>query len=234
MAPGPRPQQSDVQAQVVRARNGDREATEVVIASHLGFIIYIAKKLRGRGVSLEDLVAEGCVGLLKAIRAYSVTNGARFLSYASFWVRKEMLAACSEQPYAVRVPRWQREKGHRPPIVLRLDHPTDANRDGCLAEKMTHPAPLPVDAMLEYERIAQVRRHVKRLAPREQTVIDCRYGLSGKAPQTLREIADRLDVSRERVRAIELNALLHLRDALEGRPRRRRGRRPNAITPPGP
>src|SRR5258705_12592325 len=81
---GPRPERIEEQAQVERARNGDRAALDLLIASNVRGVVHIAKAFRGRGVPFDDLIAEGCVGLLKAIHHYNAARGTRFMSYASF------------------------------------------------------------------------------------------------------------------------------------------------------
>jgi len=80
--------------------------------------VHIAKEFRGRGLPFEDVIAEGCVGLLKAIRHYRAERGTRFMTYASFWVRKEILAAISDQPHTIHVPRYAREHGCNTPPAL--------------------------------------------------------------------------------------------------------------------
>jgi RNA polymerase sigma factor (sigma-70 family) len=223
---GPRPERTDEHESVARARNGDREAIDRLMSSHLAYIVRIAMDFRGRGVPFEDLIAEGCVGLLKAIRGYRGESGNRFMTYASFWVRKEILAAVAEQPHAIHVPDYARRHGHAAIRPLRLDAPGNADDDLRLADRLRHPDPLPAETMLETEQTLEVRRHLLRLAPRERIVIACRYGLDGQPAQTLMEVARRLGVSRERVRQIEVAALKTLREHIEGRDRLSGNRNP--------
>ena len=217
IARGPRPEKTDEHARVARAKSGDREAIDLLISSHLAYIVRIAMEFRRRGVPFEDLIAEGCVGLLKAIRGYRGESGNRFMTYASFWVRKEILAAVAEQPHAIHVPDYARRHGEAPIRPLRLDLPGNANDDLRLADRLRHPDPLPAETMIESEQTLQVRRHVLRLAPRERIVIACRYGLDGQPAQTLNEIARLLGLSKERVRQIEVAALKNLREQILGR-----------------
>jgi len=224
IARGPRPEQEDEQAQVARARNGDRGATEHLISSNFAYVVHIAKEFRDRGMPFEDLIAEGCVGLLKAIHRYRAVKGTRFMTYASFWVRKEILAALSIQPHAVHVPRYARERGCMFPRVLRLDVPKKEDENLSLADRLRHPDPLPTDAIIESGQTLHMRRHVLRLPPRDQAVLAWRFGLGGQPEQTLNDIAKRLGLSRERVRQIEVGALARLRDRLARRVGERRAR----------
>jgi RNA polymerase primary sigma factor len=216
---GPRPELTDEQAQVARASRGDREAVEALISSNLPYVIHIAKEFRGRGLPFEDLIAEGCVGLLKAIRGYRAANGTRFMTYATFWVRKQILAAAADQPHTIHVPRYARQHGHDQVRVLRLDGPRTPDGNQSLADRLRHPDPLPAETLMECERKRLVRREMLRLVTRERAVIAWRYGLGGQDPQTLNEIARRLGLSKERVRQIEVSALARLRAVIAKCPR---------------
>jgi RNA polymerase primary sigma factor len=224
----PRLELTDEQARVARAKNGDRDSVELLIASNLPFVIHIAKGFRGRGVPFEDLIAEGCVGLLKAIRRYSAANGTRFMTYASFWVRKEILAAVVEQPHPIHVPRYARERGRETIRVLQLDGPVQPDGSRSVAERLRHPGPQPAEAVIHGQQKVHLRRHVLELAPRDRAIIAWRYGLCDSPPQTLGEIGRRLGLSRERVRQIEAGALARLRALIHPRvtsPRVNEGRR---------
>lgn len=223
---GPRPERADEQAHIARASNGDREALELLISSNLAYIVHFAKGFRGRGLPFEDLIAEGCVGLLKAIGRYRAENGTRFMTYASFWVRKQILAAIADQPQAIHVPRYARQHGHDAVRVVRLDVPRNADGNVPLADRLRHPGPLPSETIIDTEQELQIRRHVRRLPLRDRAVIVWRYGLGGRPEQTLNEIAHRLGLSRERVRQIEVSALARLRDVIVNRSRCRSRRHP--------
>ena len=209
---GPRPERHDEHEQVARACRGDREAIDLLISANLAYVVHIAKGFRGRGLPFEDVIAEGCVGLLKAIRHYRAERGTRFMTYASFWVRKEILAAITDQPHTIHVPRYAREHGCNTPRLLRLDVPEYSEGESSLGDRLRHHDPLPVEALIESGQVRRLRRLLLRLEPRDQAVLAWRYGLGGQPEQTLAEIAERLGLSRERVRQIEVSALARLRE----------------------
>jgi RNA polymerase sigma factor (sigma-70 family) len=215
-------ERTDEQAQVARACHGDREAIGHLLGSNLAYVVRIAMEFRGRGVPFEDLIADGCVGLLKAIHHYRAVKGTRFMTYASFWVRKEILAALEHQPHTVYVPRYARTHGNGTPRILRLDVSSDSEENFSLADRLRHPDPLPAQTIITNANVRALRRHVLRLAPRDRAVIASRYGLGGEPEQTLNEIALRLGISRERVRQIEVAALASLRHAIAGNKKHRR------------
>jgi RNA polymerase sigma factor (sigma-70 family) len=211
---GRRPALADEQALVARAGRGDREAIDRLISSNLAFVVGMAKEHRGRGVPFEDLIAEGCVGLLKAIRRYRPESGTRFMTYASFWVRKEILAAVVEQPHPVHVPRYARDHGTFASRPVRLDAGPGGTAESPLSGLLRDELPGPAETAIAREHRARVRRHLLTLPPREQAVLAWRFGLGGQPSQTLNEIGRRLGLSRERVRQIEVAALEELRGAV--------------------
>jgi RNA polymerase sigma-32 factor len=71
---------------------GDRRAADALVQSHLRSVVKIAKKYRGYGIYLSDLVAEGNLGLLEAVDRFEPERGLRFFTYARHWVRAFILA----------------------------------------------------------------------------------------------------------------------------------------------
>ncbi len=70
--------------------SADRAARDRLIASHLPLVMRMATRLRGYRLSLDDLVAEGNVGLIRAVESFDPDRGARFATYAQWWVRASM------------------------------------------------------------------------------------------------------------------------------------------------
>lgn len=89
-------------AQKIRA--GDRKSLEKMIESNLRFVITIAKEYQGRGLPLEDLIAEGNMGLVRAATRYDETVGVKFTTYAVWWIRQGILSALAEKARMVRLP----------------------------------------------------------------------------------------------------------------------------------
>ena len=87
-----------------RIRAGDRKSLNKMIESNLRFVITIAKEYQGRGLLLEDLIAEGNMGLVRAATRYDETVGVKFTTYAVWWIRQGILSALAEKARMVRLP----------------------------------------------------------------------------------------------------------------------------------
>ena len=88
----------------LKAKNGDKKARERLINSNLRFVVSVAKKFRGQGIPLEDLINEGNIGLMTAVDKFEPEKGYHFISYAVWWVRQAILKALAEQSRPVRLP----------------------------------------------------------------------------------------------------------------------------------
>lgn len=87
-----------------RIKKGDREALDKLTKSNLRFVVSVAKQYQNQGLSLNDLINEGNIGLIKAATKFDETKGFKFISYAVWWIRQSILQALVEQPRVVRLP----------------------------------------------------------------------------------------------------------------------------------
>lgn len=87
-----------------RAKQGDINAKDIIIEKNMGLVYKEAKKHTGCGLELEDLVQEGCIGLLKAINKFDVMKGCKFSTYATWWVRQTIGRAITNYGRSIRLP----------------------------------------------------------------------------------------------------------------------------------
>ena len=99
-----------------RVAQGDLEARNQMVRANLRLVVSIAREFLNRGLSLADLVAEGNLGLMKAVERFDAEMGTRFCTYAIWWIRQSIRRAVQVNGPAIRVPgymvellsRWRR------------------------------------------------------------------------------------------------------------------------------
>jgi RNA polymerase nonessential primary-like sigma factor len=220
----------------VRARGGDFTARQQMIERNLRLVVSIAKNYLGRGMPLTDLIEEGNLGLMHATAKFEPERGFRFSTYASWWIRQSIERSIMHQARLVRLPvHVVRELNQ----VLRARRALESRRSVAgagddrpvrvehIAEQLGRPvqevADLlrdavaddgggdPADRMLHHEIEALIGGELLELSRREREVLTGRYGLYNSEAETLEALAERLGLTRERVRQIQQEALLKLR-----------------------
>ena len=86
------------------AVKGDKAAQERLVNSNLRFVVMTAKKYQGNGLSLDDLVGEGNLGLMNALKNFDPEKGCRFITYAVWWIRQSISRALNEKSRMIRLP----------------------------------------------------------------------------------------------------------------------------------
>lgn len=120
------------QALAARIAEGDQSAKDELVEANLRLVVSLAKHYQGCGISLQDLIQEGNVGLMKAAEKFDASKGFKFSTYAAWWIKQTITRAIADQSKTIRIPVHMTENINRVRKVSRdlttvLGHePTDA------------------------------------------------------------------------------------------------------------
>jgi RNA polymerase primary sigma factor len=92
---------------------GEERARQLMIMSNMRLVVSIAKHFSGRGMSLEDLIQEGNIGLMKAVEKFDHTKGFKLSTYATWWIRQAITRALADNSRTIRIPVHQVDNLHK-------------------------------------------------------------------------------------------------------------------------
>jgi RNA polymerase primary sigma factor len=184
----------------VRARRGDVSARQELVRHNLGLVVRVARAQSRSGVRLDDLVQEGNLGLLRAVEKFDPDAGARFATYATWWIRAFVWKYLKEARSTVKP-----KAGVAARSDVSLDAPIGDEHDLSPLDGLEDERPDPEETFLSSDGDRHVRESLERVRKRvgkiAWDVIQSR--LSRESPDTLEQIGARWNLSRERVRQIE-------------------------------
>ena len=97
----------------VKVKNGSEEAFNHLVRSNLRYVVSVANRYKGLGLSLEDLINEGNIGLIHAIRRFDPDRGVKLITYAVWWIRQSIMHSIADQTGTVRLPIKQAGLMHK-------------------------------------------------------------------------------------------------------------------------
>lgn len=207
-----------------------KEIQKEILEGNLRFVITVSKQYQNQGLDLPDLIAEGNLGLMKAIENFDWTKRLRFISYAVWWVRQSILQSLNENARTIRLPvnvvqdlqRAKKEleragvelpdKFVNLPYTVNLDNPLNEDGD-TLLDVLNNPNADLADANLSTEDTLKDKllSMLDVLDEREKVIIQDYFGLTGST-RTLEDIGNDFNLTKERVRQIKEKALRKLRN----------------------
>ena len=237
-------------------RFGDLEAAQRLICSNLRFVVKIAHEYRGYGMKTLDLIQEGNIGLMMAVKKFDPSKGLRLISYAVWWIKAYINNFVIRNWSLVKIGTTQAQKklffklnqvqrafeklGDEYPQLetakaldvsvedvdemerrlggrdTSIDVPLTEDGDYTLLETLPDTRDNQEEEYIERERettlTTKVKEALQHLNDRERTIITSR--ILAEHPVTLQELADQYQVSRERIRQLESNALKKLKSVL--------------------
>jgi RNA polymerase sigma factor (sigma-70 family) len=190
----------------------DPDEAWALVRSSLRFVGWLVRDFLYTGLPREDLEAEGTLGLFDAAQRFDRSRGVQFATYASWAVRRRIQTFVLRYGRIVRRPESRGVASLRAPNDVSLDDPLGRDPGHAWKDVLADERSVePLRALLRDEDVEFVAAATTSLPETWRFVIVERYGLGGGPPHTLAWIGDRLDVSRERVRQIEMKALARLR-----------------------
>jgi RNA polymerase primary sigma factor len=226
-----------------------------MVLANLRLVVHIAQTYSRAGRELQDLIADGNLGLISAVERFDPSQGVRFGTYASYWIRQAIQRGIQKTSLPVRLPgyvcillvKWRRaaaelrdqtgrnptrdEVAQRLGLSKRTRQIVDRALDTAAGAGPSDPLPktTSVETAVEDLRTPSPEHELEqeftrewahdllaRLGQREAAVLRMRFGLEGEKPRTLQEVGQCLDLTRERVRQIERQALERARQHLAG------------------
>lgn len=198
---------------------------EEMITSNLRFVITSIKKYQNQGLSLDDLICEGNVGLIRALETYDWSNENRFTTYSIHWIKAKVVDALNAHSRTIRIPTnvindtlkeiKNNNNPHFQPRNINLAQSYDEfiNDDGdCLLDLLYDPTQKQIDEQLDGENLLRKKllEVLDDLEERDRDIILTYYGFNG-SPLTLEEIGDEYGLTKERIRQIKEKALRRIR-----------------------
>lgn len=201
-----------------------------MIEGNLRFVITVAKQYQNQGLDFPDLIAEGNLGLMKAIQNFDWNKDLRFISYAVWWVKQSILQSLNDNARTIRLPvnvvqELQRAKKEIESTDKKLDDKyallpslvdldMSINEDGdTLVDVIKNENADAPDYAFENKDTFKKKLFslLNVLDDREKVIVEDYFGISGP-PRTLEDIGSDFNLTKERVRQIKEKALRKLRN----------------------
>tara|TARA_B110000503_G_scaffold94518_1_gene142414 strand:- start:3763 stop:4329 length:567 start_codon:yes stop_codon:yes gene_type:complete len=165
------------------------------VLSNMRLVVHLAKKYQGMGLSLEDLIHEGTIGLCKARDKFNPKLEAKFSSYAALWIKATIRQALNTKSRTIRIPA---HKTHLPDIGPKVSQ-LDATYQGTYDSE--------IETQHEESHLShKITNLISKLKPRQQEIVKMKFGIDCNEMKTI-EIAKHLGITVQSVNGTIRNAI---------------------------
>ena len=186
-----------------RTQQGDAVARATMIERNLRLVVYISRKFENTGISIEDLISIGAIGLIKAVNSFDPDKNIKLATYASRCIENEILMVL--------------RKTNRLKLEVSFDEPLNTDWDGnelLLSDILgTEPDLVSKDLDADIEK-QMLHVAIDKLNPREKYIVGLRYGLGEDKEHTQKEVADMMGISQSYISRLEKRIIGKLREEL--------------------
>ena len=187
-----------------RVNQGDAAARATLIERNLRLVVYISRKFENTGISIEDLISIGAIGLIKAVNSFDPDKNIKLATYASRCIENEILMVL--------------RKTNRLKLEVSFDEPLNTDWDGnelLLSDILgTEPDLVSKDLDSDIEK-QMLHTAIQTLNPREKYIVGLRYGLGEDKEHTQKEVADLMGISQSYISRLEKRIIGKLREELQ-------------------
>ena len=201
----PPPLEREKEAELIaRMDEGDESVRGTLIEHNLRLVAYIARRFENTGINIEDLISIGTIGLIKAVNTYRSDKNIKLATYASRCIENEIL---------MHLRKTAPQKSE-----VSFDEPLNTDWDGnelLLSDVLGTDSDC-VNAHIEDETEKKLLHEaVSHLTPREQQIMEMRFGLKGGREKTQKEVADEIGISQSYISRLEKKIIKKLKKELD-------------------
>ncbi len=197
----PPPLTPEEETELLNRLSAEPQAVQpVLIERNLRLVVYIARKFENTGVGIEDLISIGTIGLIKAIHTFNTNKNIKLATYASKCIENEILM-------------FLRRNG-KIKTEVSIDEPLNVDWDGnelLLSDLLGTDSDTVYRNIDEEVDISMLHTAMSKLSPREQTIMNLRFGLAGGEEKTQKEVADMLGISQSYISRLEKRIIARLK-----------------------
>ena len=207
--------------QIASLAKTDPAAREKLVTGNLRYVMATAKSFYGQGLSMEDLIAEGNIGLMRAVNAFKPEKDPDFIKCAGWWIRHAMMMALSNNKIIHkpmnRIQEYKEIHGvYEKERLKQLDAPLGDGHD----DNMTLADVVPGEntAVIDDDReqfTFLIKEGMKGLPIRSQKILLAFYGIGKEFPMPVENIAEEFAMSVANVHKIHRDVITHIRERLK-------------------